>query len=166
LLAHADKVAAAIFKRHDLGEYTYNLTLCIKHPDADLTDVPVRLGLPARRLWKKGDPRTAPNGRVQGGIYKNSLCAIQLGQRHERSLPAGLKFALGTLLPCKEYLAELVANGAELQFFIGWFSDANSGDTLDWEILRDMAALKISLDLDFYGPDPVENSELQEQAPS
>lgn len=142
-----------------MGEYTYRLTLLIFHPDADLSHVPTRLGIPASHLWKKGDVRTAPNGRVLSGTYKDSNCGIQFGQDYEKDLPAGLKSALVMLLPHKEYFEELTASGAELKFFVGWFSDASSRDILGWETLRDMAVLKIALDLDFYGPDPVENPE-------
>ena len=139
-----------------MGDYTYNLTLWIEHPDADLSDVSVKLGLQARRLWKKGDVRIAPNGRVQGGVYRNSYCGIPIGERHQKDLPSGLKSTLDFLKPHAEYLDELWQKGVKVQFFVGWYSDPNSRDILEWEILRDMAALHISLDLDFYGPDPVE----------
>ena len=149
-----------------LGEYTYNLSLWIEHPDADLSDVPHKLGLPAHRIWKKGDVRTAPNGRVQGGTYKNSYCNIQFGERHSKDLSVGLRSALAILQPHKEYLEKLSVNGVELRLFVGWYSEFNSRDILDWKILHDMAALKISLDLDFYGPDPIKDRESQEQTPT
>ena len=61
--------------------------------------------------------------------------------------------ALETLGPHKQYLRELRARGVTFSFFIGWFSDHNSRDVIGWEILRDMAELGLSLDLDVYGPD-------------
>lgn len=125
----------------------------VGHRDADLSEVPVKLGLRARRLWRKGDPRTAPSGRVQGGTYKNSYCGIRFGESKQADLPTGLKSALAALKPHAAYLHDLWRVGVKLNFFVGWFSDANSRDVLDWEILREMAELHISLDLDFYGPD-------------
>jgi len=139
-----------------MGDYTYNLTLWVKHSDADLSDVPLRLGLPARRLWRKGDIRVAPNGRVQGGVHPHSYCGIPIGENQQRDLPKGLRNALDLLKPHALYLDELWRKGVDVRFFVGWFSDFNSGDCFDWEILRDMAQLHISLDLDFYAPDKAE----------
>lgn len=135
-----------------VGEYTYRLSLWISHPDADLSAIPAKLGLQADRVWKKGDQRVAPNGRVIGGVWPSSFCSIQFGEDHEKNLPDGLRTALAILRPQKTFISGLAASGIELRFFVGWFSDFNSRDVLDWEILRDLAELHISLDLDFYGP--------------
>ena len=142
-----------------MGDYTYRLTLAIEHPDSDLSAIPGQLGLPAKQTGKKGDPRIAPNGRVTGSVYRHSSCSIQFGADHERDLPRGLKSALATLLPHKTYLADWSEKGATLGLFIGWFSDFNSRDAIDWKILKDLAELQISLDIDFYGPDEVQNDD-------
>ena len=141
-----------------MGDYEFNLSLWVNHPDADLSGIPVRLGMPALRVWKKGDTRIARNGRLLGGLYNESYCSIQF-ERGEVHLPSGLVAAIQILRPHKEYLHELFDSGATISFFVGWHSDFNSRDVLDWQILRDLADLKISLDLDFYGSDPIEISE-------
>ncbi len=69
-------------------------------------------------------------------------------------MPQGLRAALATLLPHKEFLNSLSDGGVKFSFFVGWFSEPNSRDVIGWEILRDMTDLRISLDIDFYGPDP------------
>ena len=139
----------------ELGEYTYRLSLCIRHADADLSAIPEKLGLPPDSIWKKGDLSIAPNGRVIGGVRPSSACSIQFGKDYENGLPGGLKAALAILKPHQEFICGLAATGVELSFFIGWFSDFNSRDVLDWATLRDLADLHISLDLDFYAPDQV-----------
>jgi len=48
-------------------------------------------------------------------------------------------------------LDRLASSGGTFNFFVGWFSDRNSGDRLEWNLLREMARLRISLDLDVYG---------------
>lgn len=104
----------------------------------------------------------APDGRLLGGSYQNSYCSIVFEHAPEVSLPVGLKVALAKLTPHKPFLEELVASGANLRFFVGWFSDSSSRDYLDWKLLKEIADLKISLDLDFYGPDetnPVDQSQ-------
>lgn len=139
-----------------MGEYTYRLSLWIEHPEMDLAEVPVRLGLPATRLWKKGSARSTPKGRPIEGVYPRSFCGIELVDHEQADLPAGVRAALDLLTPHKTFLSELADKGAQIRLFVGWFSESNSRDILDWELLRDLAALKVSLDLDFYGPDPVE----------
>jgi hypothetical protein len=128
-----------------MGDYTYKLSLWVKHPDADLSGVPSRLGLPASRLWKKGDARTTTNGPQARGIHRSSYCCIEFDQIAESDLTTGLKAALTALKHHKEYLIFLSESGAKLSIFIGWFSDRNSRDVLDWQILNDMAELRISL---------------------
>jgi hypothetical protein len=142
-----------------MGDYTYRLTLTIEHPDADLSEFARHLGLLPKRVGRKGDPRLAPDGRMTGRVYRHSSCTFQFGADFEHDLPKGVRSALAALLPYKSYLDEWSAKGAKLRFFVGWFSDFNSRDVLDWEILRDLAELRISLDLDFYGSDDRQNEE-------
>jgi hypothetical protein len=140
-----------------MGDYTFSLSLWFEHSEADLSEVPQKLGIQASRMWKKGDRITTPTDRVMDGTYKKSYCSIQLGQRRQEDLSAGLRSALVVLLPHRAYFEKLSADGIQVRFFIGWFSDKlNSREIVDWEILRDMAQLHISLDLDFYGPDKAE----------
>jgi hypothetical protein len=141
-----------------VGDYTCKLTLWIEHPDADLSDIPNRLGLKAERLWKKGDPRITPSGRARGGYYRSSYCNIPFAADRDGGLPADLLAAIAILKPHQAYLAGLTAAGIKLRFFVGWFSELNSRDVLDWTLLKEIAALHISLDLDFYGPDPAKET--------
>ena len=136
-----------------MGNYIYRLSLWFGHPDADLSEIPSRLGLSANRVWKKGDPRTAPNGRIIGGVYHDSRGSIEFVGGKKSDLPKGLRAAIAALKPHKAFLNELSETGTKFSFFVGWFSDLNSRDVIDWEILRDLAELRISLDLDVYGPD-------------
>ena len=139
-----------------MGNYTYRLSLWIQHPDADLSDIPKKLGLTAHRLWKKGDRRITPKGRDTGSIQKKSYCNIGFNDTPPAGLPEGIRAALDLLKPHKNYLIKLADGGVELQFFVGWYSERNSREILDWALLKEMAELRISLDLDVYGPDPAE----------
>ncbi len=134
-----------------MGNYTHRLSFCAEHPSADLAILPQTLGLAAKRLWKAGEARVAPNGRIQGGIHKHSYCLIEF--EPVASLPESLAGAITRLKPHKSFLIQLTENGVKFRFFIGWFSEFNSGDRLEWALLRDIADLQISLDFDFYGPD-------------
>jgi hypothetical protein len=109
--------------------------------------------MPARTLWTKGEARFAPNGQRIPGLAKVSYCSIHFEGNFEKDFPSGLNSALAILRPHQVFLDELVASGAELTFFVGWFSDWNSRDVTGWNIMKTLGEMKISLDLDFYGPD-------------
>ena len=145
-----------------MGTYTYSLSLLINHADADLAAIPDRLGMTPKTIWRKGDPRVLRNGRFIGGVRTDSYCSMQFGADLEKSLPDGLRAALAQLKPHSDLFAYLASSGAEVRFFIGWFSDGNSRDVLGADILKDLGELGIALDLDFYGTDE-ESSDVPEK---
>jgi hypothetical protein len=134
-----------------VGEYRHTLSLWAKHDTADLSGIPTELGLPAKRIWKAGDKRTTPTGRELEGVRRSSYCTIQFEIADD--LPKSLSSALDLLKQHKAFLINLSDAGVQLHFFVGWFSDANSRDVLEWPLLRDLADLRIGLDFDVYGPD-------------
>jgi len=136
-----------------MGTYRHKLSFCVDHESLDLSVIPEQLDMPASRLWNAGNPRTTPDGTLLGGNHRDSFCSINFEASSEISLPDSLKAALVQLIPHREFLEHLTGSGAKLRFFIGWVSDFNSRDCLDWNLLAQIAGLKISLDFDFYGPD-------------
>lgn len=46
---------------------------------------------------------------------------------------------------------ELSSSGGKIEYFIGWYSEGNSGEEFDFELLRSLADLYIGLSFDFYG---------------
>jgi hypothetical protein len=50
-------------------------------------------------------------------------------------------------------LRSLSSSGGKISFFIGWFLDKHVGETLDVELLDELADLRISLDLGIHVPD-------------
>ncbi|SEA75069.1 hypothetical protein SAMN05216411_1274 [Nitrosospira multiformis] len=55
------------------------------------------------------------------------------------------------LLQHKEIFRRIREDGGRAEFFIGWFSSGNTGDTFSHDLLRKMGELKIDLALDVYG---------------
>lgn len=136
--------------------YIYTMKLWVAHSDADLSDVPVKLGLKFKYLWNKGAPRISSKGLALGGFYPKSRCSFEFDLRQETSLPDGLRSAVERLKPHRDYLIGLSDSGVELSFFAHLFANGiDAHDALDWQLLRDLADLKISLNLDFSGPDPI-----------
>jgi len=60
------------------------------------------------------------------------------------------------LRPHRRILRKPSSTGSRISFFVGWFCDEHTGESLDCEILNEMADLRIALDLNIYIPDQPE----------
>ena len=136
------------------ASYTYRLSLSFVHVDQDLSDIPEKLGLTARRLWKKGEEYIRPNGSRSGFPRRKSACVFSLSEENQTELSVGLFSAVSLLKPHRVFLHEIVDSGVEAYLSVGWFGqDGNFGEWFDWQLIRDIADLKLSLNLDIYSPD-------------
>jgi hypothetical protein len=116
-----------------------------------LSPVCAVLGLVPAPIWKKGDERKTPKGRKLGGTRDSSYCSIALGETSRQPLRENCG-CLVALQATSRALRELSSTGGEVSFFVGWFLDENTRDYFDWQILGEMADLRIGLDLDVYVP--------------
>jgi hypothetical protein len=135
-----------------MGPQRTNLTLRLHHPTRDLLPVCTALGLAPRHAWKKGDERQTPNGRNLGGVRDSSYGSADLCKTSREPLSKKIEAALTRLEPYREVLEEVWSTGGRLSFFIGWFLDEDTGDTLDWPILQKTSQLRIELELNIYVP--------------
>jgi len=134
-----------------MKKYKYKLSLRITHPSRDLSVLCQKLGLKPKWKWKAGDRRATPSGKLLVGRYDRSYCCIAIAERSSKPLPRCMKDCLDQLRPHRRMLANIVATGGTIEFFVGWFAQSlNSGEVFDWQILQEAAKLKISLSLDFY----------------
>jgi len=131
--------------------YSHRLSFRARHNEIDLSIIPATLGMTAHALWKAGDPRRTPKGTPLEGIRKDCYCSITFDELAD--LPQSLTAALAILKEHNDFLLSLSEEGVEFAFFVGWFSDSSSGDTLQWQLLDELAKLRISLELDVYGPE-------------
>jgi Domain of unknown function (DUF4279) len=130
-----------------------NLSLQIKHPTRDLSAVCDAFGLRPARLWKVGDERRTPKGNKIGGIRTESACSVHVGPTARKPLSKQIEAALVLLKPHRRMLRNLSSTGGKISFFVGWFCDEHTGESLNQEILEEMADLRIGLDLNIYIPD-------------
>jgi hypothetical protein len=133
-----------------MGGYTHRLSFLARHSSADLSILPTTLGVTAHSLWKAGDLRLTPKGGVSEVAHKNSYCSIKFDGLAD--LPQSIVAALEGLKRHEALLRSLAENGVKFAFFIGWFSEWNSHDVFSWQLLNQLADLRISLEFDFYGP--------------
>jgi hypothetical protein len=131
-------------------KYSSRISLHVKHPTRDLSSVCDTLELHPLRLWKVGDERRTPKGRKIGGLRKESAFSAALGSPNRSPLSKQIETALMKLKPHRRMLRRLSSTGGQISFFVGWFLDAHAGESFSDQILKEMADLRIALDLNIY----------------
>lgn len=129
----------------------FSLSLRMMHPDLDLLVFCDLIGLIPWKWYKAGEVRKTKDGRLLGGIHKDSFCTCSLDFDQDNTLEAAINEILDLLELKKNDIVKMTTSGGEMHFFIGWFFEGNAGLVLDWQILRRMADLEISIQLDAYG---------------
>ena len=136
-----------------MNTFRYALSFRATHPFVDLSELCHELDVTPLRIWKAGDRRRTPKGDPLDGVYTQSYCTLTLDHLRNMQLAHAIAVFLVRARSIKPLLARLSESGAEFNLFVGWFTEGNSGARLRWELLRDLAELQISLDLDVYGDD-------------
>jgi hypothetical protein len=102
-------------------------------------------------MHKMGERRTRPDGIFLEGVYDENYCTFSLDRRGDEELHEMLARIIVELLPYKKLFHHIRSEGGCVEFFIGWFSTGNTGDTLGHSMLKRMGELGIDLALDVYG---------------
>lgn len=109
------------------------------------------LQLEAKHKWKSGAQRKTPNGELLNGIYPETYCSFKLAHEPQVELTDLMTGMNARLKAHKELLESIRASGGELEYFIGMYFDECSGEVFDYQVLGELAELKINLALDLYG---------------
>jgi Domain of unknown function (DUF4279) len=133
-----------------LGTQRTKLSLHLKHPTRDLSTICRTLGLRPKIIWKEGEERRTPKGRRLAGVRESSYCSIDLGATSKVELSKKIESAVRSLKPHRAILRRLTSTGGRISFYVGWFCDNDTGETLSSEILRQMTDMEIALDLNIY----------------
>ena len=127
------------------------LSLHLKHPTRDLSTVCRTLGLRPNDYLEEG--RRTPNaqkGRRLAGVRESSYCSVELGATSKLELSKKIELAVRSLKPHRAVLRRLTSTGGRISFYIGWFCDNDTGETLSSKISPQMTDLQIALDLNIY----------------
>jgi hypothetical protein len=115
-------------------------------------EISTAMGMQPRFHWTAGEPRVSPEGTPLGGVREQTYWTSRTLHPEHVDLTDAVEANLSSLESRKDFLREFVATGGEIEYFIGWFTtDTSGGETLDWELLHRLAALRINLALDVYG---------------
>src|SRR5260370_39223721 len=132
--------------------FRFALSLRLRHPSIRSEEISRAIGLQPSIHWNAGEPRVSPDGTVLGGVRDQTYWSSRILHSESVDLTDALAASLSSLEPHKDFLLDFVATGAEIEYFIGWFTtDTSGGETLDWELLQRLAALHINVGLDVYG---------------
>src|SRR3989442_7340000 len=134
-----------------MNPFEYKVALRLGHPSMDPDEISAALSLKPQRKWKAGEQRKTPTGIPLEGNYEQSYWSCDMDHPNGVTLSEFLDKLTKQLEGKKEFLAKISSTGGNTEFFIGWFSGSNSGDTFDWKLLKKLAELKINLSFDVYG---------------
>jgi hypothetical protein len=128
------------------------ISLRLRHPDRDVGPLLEKWGFEVGRSWVAGQPRTTPAGIALGGVWPDSYAYSSL-PAEGTTLAHRLRLILATVEPMARELVAFADSGGAAELFVGWHFQRNSGDMLDWELMRRLADCRLSLSLDIY-PEP------------
>jgi len=115
-------------------------------------DISTALGMKPRRQWMAGERRTTPQGKLLDGVNEVTYWCSEGIEGQGFDLPESLSSHLLQLEAHGMFLSHFVSTGGSIDYFIAWFSEGlNTGATLDWNLLKRLAALQIDVGLDIYG---------------
>lgn len=132
----------------------FDLSLRLRHPEADLTSMADQLGAKPTTAWTKGDRRRTLGGKPMDGTRDSSYCSIPLEVSDQTNLGNALARCAEVLTPIKRELWRLIKSGGTASIAIGWFCDGDAGDTISTEVLDKLSGLKLTLDFYLYFESP------------
>lgn len=124
------------------------ISLRLQHPHADVARLCKNLGFVPERTWLAGEPRQTPRGAALSGVYSESYCSCSLHINQAAYLEEGLRIAVGLLRPSLDQLIKFSEDGGKVSFFVTLEKGIFEGATLDSNLLAELGALHISLDID------------------
>lgn len=136
----------------------FEVSLRIWHPLVDPAEISRELGWTPKVSRMVGEPRSTLKGAPLPGTNKESFWFVVLPPIPGGSISSVIREANQRLISRRAYLHSLVSTGGVLEYFVGWFIDANEGEIIDWQVLAECGDLKIRFHFDVYPPDSIRAS--------
>lgn len=134
--------------------FSHEVSLRITHPSIDPEDITRALSIAPTHACKAGSGRTTPKGHPLPGVNRETFWLYHFGRKAKGEAGALTETLVAmnqSLSSKREFLRALRESGGRVEYFIGWFTDFNSGEVLDWHLLQQCGDLGIDLALDVYG---------------
>jgi hypothetical protein len=137
-----------------MNPFRFAISLRVFSQVIDPDEIGKEIGLEAEWKHRIGDRRTTRKGAVLEGVYTIGYWTHLLTHRDEEELHEVLDRVCDDLVQHQRLFRRIRETGGRTEFFIGWYSIGNTGDTFHSDLLRKLSELQIDLALDVYGEDP------------
>jgi hypothetical protein len=112
-----------------MSDYEFMMSLRIRHPRIDPTEITRVLGIEPQHGWRAGDLRRDPKGDELGGTHRESywmgcLMTMPALARDHVSVETELEHTLGTLRRCFHFLETLKTEGGSAELHVSLYARA------------------------------------------
>jgi hypothetical protein len=123
----------------------YSVSIRIRHKIFTPSEITAELRLNPKHFWAVGSAKASGEG-----VRHESYWTHEFKHPKDVELAIFLNSVVDKLSIHKMFFEKLVLTQGSIEFFIGCFLNGNQGEIFDWQLLRKIAALRISLSLDIY----------------
>ncbi len=128
----------------------YDVSFRVRHPEMDPEHISEELGLKATYKWKAGTGRKTPKGETLKGTHESTYCSFELQHPQKTGLSDLLKQFNNKLYQHRDFIKSIRVTGGSLEYFVGWYSNKDSGEIFDLELLTQLVELGIDLSIEVH----------------
>jgi len=129
---------------------SFRMTLLVRHPDIEPSEISGQLDLRPHTAFKAGSPRVLPNGKALPGLATESRWSHIFALDTSLRLEAALEGIVEHLERHSKFVNELNLRGANIELYVKVSGDVNMGDSLSWKLLGRMAKLHVALGMEVF----------------
>lgn len=142
-----------------MSEYEFTISLRLRHPSIDPSEITQTLGIMPQHSWKAGEPRRDPGGGTLEGVYRESYWMGRLIQEPAQSpahvsLESVLLQTLAHLRRSHGFLERLDADGGIAELHVSLFAPEDFQLELSAQSLALLGRLGLAIALDFHPQPP------------
>jgi hypothetical protein len=138
-----------------MSEYEFTLSLRVRHPAIEPTEITQALGIEPQHTWKAGEPRRSPGGDSLEGTYRESYWIGQLMNEPQLSsdlvsLERALRQTLAQLRRSHPFLEGINTDGGVAELHVSIFARENFRLDLSAESLALLSKLGLAVAIDVH----------------
>jgi hypothetical protein len=137
-----------------VNPYRFKLSLRAWHPRLTAAKVCQLIDLRPVISRSVGERRATPKGGLLQGVNSSTYCTFELAKGSDSRLPLALRDSNARLISRTRQIRGFLKSGGTLEYFIGIFTEGNSGLVLEPELIKQVGSLNIRLAFDIYPPRP------------
>lgn len=136
-----------------LGDFDFHVYVLARHPEADVSELAVRLGQTPKHVSRSGMPIVTPTGVRPGGTYFESRCLVEVASNADGTM-AECVFRVASLLePHREFIDQITKGGG-VEVFVRWYPNGDTGESFPPDVLTKLGSLGVTFGFNVYGIHP------------